>query len=307
MKYMSITSFTVLLVACGSEGGDSVWWNNQKTIMELEQKLGLARFKLEIMVSQSPTESQTEGAVSAEVLREEITSMELRKSVVAEEIAKLRNEWPDFRAETLQRRRASAMGEVEGDFHLPDGRVLRAARVTKIDDGGVSISHDTGAARLRFGDLDETLRARFGLDRELAALAEDRESEQRAAYERWHAEMLRANELERQRLAEARRVEENRLKSARLLASAGRAVASGSLSSSIGALGETSTVSGTTRTYSRSRGYGNPSVRYRYYQPVPVRCATGVPFWRSSNPFFGSSCHSYTPRPFVSHGHHYAR
>ena len=283
---------TVLLSACEREGGDSVWWENQRTIIELEQRIELARYRLEMRSPAAEGGASAVDAVPAKVLSEEIASMTMRKKQVAAETEDLRDGWEGFRAETLHRRRSATMGELTGDFHLPDGRVLRESRVTKIDDGGVSISHETGAARLRIDDLDESQRAYFGLDAELAEIAYAQEREQRIAYERWHEERQSANEEESRKLAEARREEEKRLSSARLIAAANRTVAARPLSSAIGALGETGSVYGTGYSYRRSRYYSRPSVHY-YYQPSAVRCTSGTPFWGSSSPF-RRPCHSYT-------------
>jgi len=292
MKFMLPFVAGVLLSACEREGEDSVWWENQRTIIELEQRIELARYRLEMKSPAEEGGASDPDAVPAKVLSEGIASMTLRKQQVTAEIKDLRDGWAGFRAETLHRRRVAAMAELNGDFHLPDGRVLQDARITKIDDGGVSISHETGAARLRIDDLDESQRAYFGLDAELAEIAHVQEREQRIAYERWHKERQTANEEESRKLAEARREEEKRLSSARLLAAANRTVATRPLSSAIGALGETGSVYGTGYSYRRSRYYSRPSVRYNY-QPSAVRGVSGTTLWGASSPFL-RPCHSYT-------------
>lgn len=284
--------FASVLSACEREGGDSVWWENQRTIIELEQRIELARYRLEMKSPAEEGGASDTVAVPAKVLAEEIASMTLRKHQVTAEINDLRDGWAGFRAETLHRRRVATTAELNGDFHLPDGRVLQDARITKIDDGGVSISHETGTARLRIDDLDVSQRAYFGLDAELAEIAHAQEREQRIAYERWHKERQSANEEESRKLAEARRQEEKRLSSARLVAAANRTVAARPLSSAIGALGETGSVYGTGYSYRRSRYYSRPSVHY-YCQPSAVRCASGTPLWGASSPFL-RPWHSYT-------------
>lgn len=296
VKFVLPVFAIILLTACEREGGDSVWWGNQKTIIELEQRIELARYRLEMRNPAAAT-----GSLPAKDLSKEIASLTLRQRQVSAEIKNLRDGWVGFRAETLQRRRAAAMAEVTGNFHLPDGRVLQDARITKIDDGGVSVSHETGAARLRIDDLDESQRAFFGLDADLAEIAYSRELDQRNAYERWHDERQNANEEESRKLAEVRREEEIRLKSAKLIAAANRTVVQRPLSSGIGALGETGSVYGTGYSSRRSRYYSRPSIHY-YHPPSAVRCATGTPFWGYSSPF-RRPCHSYTaPRsvtPFI--------
>lgn len=208
MKYVLLIITAALFTACGDKGGDSVWWDNQKIIIELEQRLELAHYKLEMTTKPEQLGTSELNSLSVEELREGIAAMDLQKRELAAEIADMRDGWVAFQSETLHRRRAAAMSEFSGDFHLPDGRVLRESRITKIEDGGVSVSHETGAARLRIGDFDEVQRAYFGLDAELASIAYEKERYQRIAYERWHEERSAANEEERRKLAEKKRDEE---------------------------------------------------------------------------------------------------
>ena len=66
----------------------------------------------------------------------------------------------------IEARRAASIGKVMKDFTSADGRVFKDVRITRIDDGGVSIRHSNGTARLRYGDLSPAQRERYGLDRE---------------------------------------------------------------------------------------------------------------------------------------------
>lgn len=294
MKFVICLVIVALFSACGRESSNRVWWDNQKTIIELEQRLELARYRMEMTTTPEQSGISKLNNVPVEELREGIAAMNLRKRQLAAEIADMRDGWTAFQAETLQLRRSAATSEFFGDFNLPDGRLFRDARITKIEDGGVSISHETGAARLRIGDLDEIQRVYFGLDAELASIAHEKERYQRMIYERWHEERHAANEKDRRKLAEVLRYEESRLSNARLLAAANKTVAVRPLSSSIGALGETSKVSGSGYAYRRSRYYTRPTAHYYHYQPSAVRCFNGIPFWGSSAPYRGS-CHSLAP------------
>lgn len=103
----------------------------------------------------------------------------------------------DDRHGSLEERRAEAMGKRLDRFETMAGRVYRDVRITKISDGGISFSHEDGAARLRFGDLNPEQRRYFGINGEDAAAVYAREMRAREAYER----QVEAKEEARRELA----------------------------------------------------------------------------------------------------------
>ncbi|MEP2777666.1 MAG: hypothetical protein ABJQ29_09150 [Luteolibacter sp.] len=119
--------------------------------------------------------------------------------------------------DTAEARRAAAIGTEIESFTGADGKVYRDVRITRIDDGGISIRHASGTARLRYGDLTSAQRQHYGLDREDALATYLREALTREKYEQAVAEKEKqraAETAERQKgaheaaakLAEARRI-----------------------------------------------------------------------------------------------------
>ncbi|MDP4625597.1 MAG: hypothetical protein NWT08_10730 [Akkermansiaceae bacterium] len=95
---------------------------------------------------------------------------------------------PQLLAENSEERRAAAIGAEMENFTGADGRIYKDVRITRIDDGGISIRHSTGTARLRYGDLTPSQRLQYGLDHEDALETYRREVILREKYEEAVAE-----------------------------------------------------------------------------------------------------------------------
>lgn len=228
------------------------------------------------------------------MLRDEITALLEEKRNLASEIDGLRSGWDDFRKEILQARRSKVSGMSFDVLEAPDGRRFTEAKVTSIDDIGVSVAHSHGTTRLRFGDLDSASHAFFGLDGDLADDAIRAETESRIENERIMDAQLAAISRKEEKQRKEREAELERQASSRAIALARQTPALRPLSSSVGALGETSTVSGGgTRRYGNgSSFYRRPVTRYSYTYSCGPRY-TGIPFF-GSHTIQGGSCYNPT-------------
>lgn len=92
-------------------------------------------------------------------------------------------------ATSTEKKRNAAIGSQMETFRSADGKTFHNVRITRIDDGGVSILHATGTARLRYENLSENHRLHFGLTQEDSLLTYQREAERKATYEKAVAEL----------------------------------------------------------------------------------------------------------------------
>jgi hypothetical protein len=186
--------------------------------------------------------------------------------------------------ESIEERRAEAMGKQLDQFVTMAGRVYRDVKITKISDGGISFSHADGAARLMFGDLGPEQRRYFGINGEDASAVYAREMRARAAYEKEVEKREKARrELaakEAADRAEAQRLATEKAEKARAIAAASQPEETIPLYPTIKRVD-----SGLRRSsrYSSGFGYGYP-VRYSYSPSFRYRGS-------SCRPFFGGGIH----------------
>lgn len=292
MKSAILLLLPLTLASCRRGEADSTWWRNETKLIELRNQLELTRFRAAQQPGSRENKDSSPTFGSPESLRGEITSILGEKRSLIREIDEMRSGWDAFRVSILQERRYKASGITFDEFKCLDGRTFRDVRVTRIDDIGISLTHSHGTIRLRFGDLDPASQAFFGLDGELAGEAILAETEKRIAYERTMERQLAVISKNEEKLRKERQEEEARLASSRLLAAARQTPAASPLSSSIGALGETSSVYGKSRRYSSfSSYYRRPVTRYNYVYTCRSS-PSGIPFFRTNQPHTG-----YCPRP----------
>ena len=293
MKLILSALFAFTLVSCRQGDADSTWWNNQRRIIELRNQRELAAYRVEKQPGIAKIQAPGTDRKTLEKLRGEVSALLEEKRNLAREIDGLRGGWDDFREDILQARRSKVSGMSFDVLEAADGRRFTDARVTRIDDIGVSLTHSHGTTRLRFGDLDPASHAFFGLDGDLAGEAIRAETESRIEYERVMDTQLAAISRNEEKQRKEREAELARQESSRAIASARQASALRPLSTSVGALGETSSVSsGSSRRYSSfSSYYRRPVTRYNYtYSCGPTY--SGIPFFGSHSPQSG---HCYQP------------
>ena len=272
-----------MLPACTGDKRDSAWWANEKTIIELRNDIQLAKYNVQQMPSEKFADT-TDSAESCSDLRDEVSALSISKNRLSGEILEMKNNWEGFRRSILGERRSKTTGLTFNSITTTGGRTYDDVTISRIDDGGVSLRHRVGTARLRLEDLDQDRQAFFGLDREFALTAHEKESKRRMAYNQWVSKGMAAADAKQEKLDEERRKEEKLQASERALTASLRAARSTALSSSVGSLGETRTVS-TGRRYSTYGSYGRTRTRYYY----PTNTSSSCP------PTFGGYTNSYRP------------
>jgi hypothetical protein len=292
----------LLLASCEPSAEDAVSWNNKKTIIELQNRITLLSYKSEQLASK---EQNISSEADAEKLHQQISAMLVEKRNLNKQITELRSGWDEFRKSILESRRIEVSGKTFEVFEASNGRQFLNAKVTQINDTGVSLTHENGTARLRFDDLSPQWHSYFGLDGEFALAAHEVESGQRIAYERQMDRQLAAISKSEAEQREQRLKEAEKQASARAVAAAARAATSRPLSASVGALGQTSTFYSNRYRSNYSSYTRHPTVRYHYTNSC-TPSHTHIPFWNSGSGWNGTgSCVRpiQAPVPFFQPNH----
>jgi hypothetical protein len=275
----------VFLASCDSARHDAEYWELERETIELTHRLKLAEYRL--------GGGRTGDAGDPALIRNKLPELERVKQDLLSarydltaQINNLEYQIGGIASEDIRKRRQDAVGSKFETLTLVDGRVFKNVKVSAVEDGGVAIRHDDGAARLGFEDLTPAQRDSFGLDEASAVAARERESREALAYERQldgELEVLRGKQ--ELAAAEQRRRDDDRA-SRELMArntTEPRVSALAKPASSFGGR------SWSSRSYYRSY---RPTYRYVYgYSAAP-------------NPFCGSnyrpsSCTSIAPLPRV--------
>lgn len=190
-----------LLSGCQQKREDIALWELEQSRIELQESLKLAEYRLQVHHGGKLDElnALTTALVGISGKKQ---ALQTQRDSLVEDVASLEQKTVEIELAWIQQQRASARGASFAKFTTKDGRTLENASVTQIDDGGVSIRHDHGAAKLRFDDLTREQQEQFGLLEGRAAAAEDRELVASAAYEKHveqHLQSAREQEKERAR------------------------------------------------------------------------------------------------------------
>jgi hypothetical protein len=243
---------------------EPVAWESERECIELSQKLKLCEYKLGLIKTDEVSDFGHFEALVAEsadrirVLRKDLSA--LRAEV---ESMELRND--EFCRNAVENQRANALARKFDSLSVKDGRSFFKVSIAGVSDGGVSIRHEHGTARLRYAELTDEQRQLFGLEEDSALAAEEQERQELLAYEQeFEVEMDKVREIEERAVASAsaRQAEESRI-SRSLLAAA-------SASRDSRPLAQPATPVGSGSTYRRWYGYRSyqPTYRYVYYYPT---------------------------------------
>lgn len=181
-------------------------------------------------------------------------------------------------AVSIEQRRANALSEKFARFETMKGRVYKDVRITAIDAGGVSLSHSSGTARLRFGDLSPQQRQHFGIEEQAAAETYRQETLAREAYEKRVAEKQAARREAAIAAEHQRRLAEEKVEAARALAEANRPLSAAEKIPTRPNIQRVDTLQRSSRYSSYGSSYGYHP--YSYYQPYysPRRHSSGHHF-----------------------------
>lgn len=253
------------IVGCQRAKEDAAWWERESERVRLVAQLELAAYR--------HARAAATGAAEAELVREQaarparenaLRSARSAKADLALQVVAKEKELAEFRVVAVERQRQRLLGLTYPELTVATGRIYQDVAVAAIDDAGVLIRHRDGSARLTYGVLTDEQRAQFAMCGEAAGVAEKREREMAAAYERALDRQLAALEVGQRRKAldwaERERLEsEARRSSAVALASANRAATTARAG---GALSQPARAFGSGSSY-RYRSYRNSLCRDR--------------------------------------------
>lgn len=250
------------LPACDGNGGTAGFWAVERERIELEQQLKLAEYRIGTAHAGDADELARIHR-NLDGLQKRVRDLQQSRSLLEAEIMDMENRNAEFARAAIHSRRMEVAGSKLESLSLKDGRVLENVTVASVDDSGVALRHEHGAARLRYADLTSSQQAFFGLEADSALAAEAREQVAASAYEKQlDAELQVVRDKEEQRERElARRDENARISSAFL--------ARNSISSYTRPLAKPATQFGNG---SWSRGWYRscrPTYRYVYYPSAP--------------------------------------
>lgn len=168
-------------------------WEGKREKVELSQNLELLKYRFEHRLSthEEARDDHGDDAVHAGPVLKDIVR---KRSLLVAEIEDLERQIAGLREASRLDRRMDAIGGIRDTFLTADGREFHQVSITGIDDLGVSIRHQDGAARIRIWDLDGGQREDFALDEDSASEAERRESRERIAYEEQIVRVMAAAE-----------------------------------------------------------------------------------------------------------------
>lgn len=173
----------LLGVGCENDSADLGALQNEREIVELQAALSLAQYRYEQAGGDARFEAGS-GAVDGAAAGVRLSAVQAERDLLAAELEGLESELAVFRKETVQRYRQSVIGKSFAELEAGGGRVYTDASVASISDSGVVIRHRDGSARLAYNDLTPEQRELFALDATDAKLAEERELQALAQYER---------------------------------------------------------------------------------------------------------------------------
>lgn len=187
----AITFIVIGLLASGAgyyffdkKQKQSAWWVAECEREELAGRVKLLELRLssrEAVAVKKPVTGDFIGKKEAATRLEELGR---RKEELEQTISAIASVWQSLDAERIKIARENAIGATWEEIVFKD-RTYHDAKVVLIEDGGVTLSHRHGLAKLRISDLDEEQRDFFGLDEESSRLAMRRELENAANYHSW--------------------------------------------------------------------------------------------------------------------------
>ena len=281
-KVAAIIAATLMATGCGKRQETADWWQAEQQRIELSQQLELKNYRFEQTYSRD-FEQLEKLRRSSKVAVPHLDSLRQQRLALGDQIQSLECQWVSFRESAISNQRQLAMRKTFEKLTLASGRTFVNASVASINDSGVTIRHTDGSARLRFADLDANQRTFFGLEADLAQAAEEKETQDVAAYESWvEKRMVALNEKKSQEMEVAKR-EDSAAQRTRAVLAAQLVTAA-----NVRPLARpASNVSNRSWSYSRDYSSSRPSYHHVYYNNVPsYNCR-----------YYGYSVYPSRPRP----------
>lgn len=174
---------SLLLVACENNQKQALMSDMEQQKIELTHQVELQKYRF----AKSDTGEITElNRVRTQINQGTgvLSEIKLRKSVAQEQVATLQTQFAKLREQTIADRRHAAYGQTYDTLRLASGREFEKVSVISIDDTGVAIRHAVGTARLRYSDLDQSQRVKFGIEADSAIIALEKEAQAASIYDK---------------------------------------------------------------------------------------------------------------------------
>jgi hypothetical protein len=181
-RMIVIALFPIILPSCMSHKGEAAFWENEREKIELTQCLQLAEYRLGLNESGDFQELERLQSLLSE-MEVRLWNLQSDQSALINDIGRMEIRNAELCRTALEKQRARARGMNFASFSVRDGRNFTNVSVTGVDDSGVAIRHEHGAARLRYAELSDEQRLFFGLEEAGALVAEDHERREALAYE----------------------------------------------------------------------------------------------------------------------------
>ena len=135
-------------------------------VIELEGLTVLLNERSRLLADSMPKQqagSVTSGVLFSklEALRQRSASLEMAGKEFRGEIAKIENDFSNYREEYRRKTWVGAIGEQLGNLMFRDGREYLQATITRVTEVGLEIQHADGIARIQAPDLDLKMQDRF--------------------------------------------------------------------------------------------------------------------------------------------------
>jgi hypothetical protein len=262
------TIYSILLIslavpACNNDRDHAFSWELEQERVELEQRLKLGEYRLGLMSPDGMSELDRLTAIVKES-EQKLKFLRSDKNSLTVEVNTIEQDCRNLCESAIEAQRSKSTGLRFPSLTINDGRTFINASITQVDDAGVAIRHEHGAARLRYGDLSESQRALFGLEESSALAAEEIERREAIAYEKSIEQEMELIREEQERNAVASRNQESSREARSLMAATSRSTPETS------ALSKPATPFGTGSIYRRSYDSYRyrSSYRYTYYYPT---------------------------------------
>ncbi len=182
-RVILIALFSIILSNCESHDGEATFWEVEREKIELTHRLALAEYRLGLNDSGDIQELERLQFLLTE-MEARLWDLKSEQSSLTADIGRMEIRNAELFRTALEKQRARALGMNFDSFSIRDGRTFSHVSVTGVDDSGVAIRHEHGAARLRYAELSDEQRHFFGLEEATALAAEERERRDALAYER---------------------------------------------------------------------------------------------------------------------------
>jgi hypothetical protein len=265
--------FAISLSCCRKDESQVEFWSYEREKTELSHRLELAEYRVSLSNAQNPKELQ--------YIRNLISEMEVRlwnlqsdRSALISDISRMENRNTETFRMALANQREKCQGERFDTLIAKNGKIYQDVKVVKVEDSGVLIRHQDGAARLRYEDLSDEQRILFGIEESTALAAEERERKETLLYEQ-RIDMQMADIRKKEEIASADREQKDNL---RVL----RSRMANNTPREPSLLSQPARPFGTGSIYRRSSGYYSSDYYRRAYRYVYV-------YPQSPNPFCASN------------------